>query len=125
MRAREFIFETKPGKISDDQAGASTGIIKARDPGGYDRTYHMNRLTMAMATANGKSQDAVDMDSASFVEKYNTVHPYTEEEYNMYIAATKTIPTDQQTVVPYSRSKESEDTQTKSPVLVTKRPSLK
>jgi hypothetical protein len=125
MRAREFVFESKPGKISDDQAGASQGIIKARDVGGYDRTYHMNRLTMAMASANGKSKNAIDMDSSSFAEKYNTVHPYTEEEYNMYIAASKTIPTDQETVVPYSKSKEAEDTQTKSPVLVTKRPSLK
>jgi hypothetical protein len=125
MRAREFIFETKPGKITDDQAEASPGIVKARDPGGYDRSYHMNRLTMAMAMSDGKSQDAVDMDSASFAEKYNTIHPYTEQEYNMYVAASKTIPTDQEIVVPYSKSKEPEDTQTKSPVLVNKRPSLK
>jgi hypothetical protein len=121
MRAKEFIFETNPGKITPNQAGASLGIIKARDPGGYDRAYHMNRLTMAMAMSDGKSQDAVDMDSASFAEKYNTVHPYTEEEYNMYIAASKTIPTEQETVVPYSKSEEADDTQKKSSVLVSKR----
>jgi len=74
----------------------------------------MNRLWMAMAMADGKSKDAVDMDNASFVEKYNTVHPYTEEEYNMYVAATKTIPSDQKTIVPYSKSQEPEDTNKQS-----------
>ena len=70
----------------------------------------MNRLWMAMAMADGKSQDAVDMDNSSFAEKYNTVHPYTEEEYNMFVSATKTIPTDKKDVLPYSKSKEPEDT---------------
>jgi hypothetical protein len=69
---------------------------------------------MAMSMADGKSKDAVEMNNASFVEKYNTVHPYTEEEYNMYISATKTVPTDKKEVVPYSKSKEPEDTNTKS-----------
>lgn len=115
MRAKEFITEHKPkGKMRKNHAKASLGVYATRDVGGYDRVYHMNRLWMAMAMANGKSQDAVEMDSASFTEKYNTVHPYTEEEYNMYVAATKTVPTDKQTVVPYSKSKESEFVNTQS-----------
>lgn len=118
MRAKEFISESKrkrrSGKLSKNAEQASTGIYKVRDVGGYDRTYHMNRLSMAMACADGKSQDAVDMDYNSFVEKYNTLHPYTEQEYNMFIAATKTVPSEHKTVVPYSRSKESEQTNTKS-----------
>lgn len=117
MRAHEFLSEAKEGKINRDHAQANTGIIRARDVGGYDRTYHMNRLWMAMACADGKSQDAVEMDAASFAEKYNTVHPYTEEEYNMFVSATKTVPTDKQTIVPYSKSKEPEDTNTKSLVV--------
>lgn len=122
MRAREFINESKAnGKIRKDHAGASLGVYKARDVGGYDRIYHMNRLTMAMSMADGKSQDAVEMDASSFAEKYNTVHPYTEQEYNMFISASKTIPTDSETIVPYSKSKESADTHTKSAVLTTKR----
>ena len=116
MRAKEFISENKDGKINKDHAQASLGVFKVRDVGGYDRVYHMNRLWMAMATADGKSQDAVEMDAASFSEKYNTVHPYTEEEYNMYISATKTVPTDKEEVVPYSKSKEPEDTYKTSPV---------
>jgi len=117
MRAKEFITETtKDGKIHKDHAHASIGVIRARDIGGYDRIYHMNRLWMAMAMADGKSLDAVEMDSASVAEKYNTVHPYTEEEYNMFIAAKKTIPTDSKEVVPYSKSSEPTDTQKASPV---------
>jgi len=80
----------------------------------------MNRLWMAMACADGKSQDAVEMDYAGFSEKYNTVHPYTEEEYNMFVSATKTVPTDQKTIVPYSKSKEPDDTNTKSLVIAFK-----
>jgi hypothetical protein len=118
MRAKEFITEGKTiGTMSKDHAQANMGTFRARDEGGYDRTYHMNRLWMAMAMADGKSQDAVEMDAASFAEKYNTVHPYTEEEYNMFVAASKTIPTEQQTIVPYSKSKEPEDTNTKSLVV--------
>lgn len=115
MRAHEFITEGRgDGKINKDHSQVSTGTIRARDVGGYDRIYHMNRLWMAMACADGKSQDAVEMDAASFVEKYNTVHPYTEEEYNMFISATKTIPTDKKIIVPYSKSEEPKDTNTKS-----------
>ena len=115
MRAFEFIFEdNEHGKIRKDHAQASRGVYKTRDVGGYDRVYHMNRLWMAMACADGKSQDAVEMDAASFAEKYNTVHPYTEEEYNMFISATKTIPTDKEKIVPYSKSQEPEDTNKQS-----------
>ena len=113
MRASEFLAEGD-GKLNHNHAQASKGIYKVRDQGGYDRTYHINRLMMAAAMADGKSQDAVTMDNSSFVEKYNTVHPYTEEEYNMFVAATKTIPTEKHEVVPYSKSQEPEDTNTKS-----------
>jgi len=113
MRAYEFLTEGE-GTIHKHHGDATQGIYKARDVGGYDRIYHMNRLWMAMAMADGKSQDAVEMDNASFAEKYNTVHPYTEEEYNMYISATKTIPSDTKDVVPYSKSQEPSDTNTTS-----------
>lgn len=118
MRAHEFLNEGRSnGKMNKDHAQANIGVYRARDVGGYDRVYHMNRLWMAMAMADGKSQDAVDMDAASFAEKYNTVHPYTEEEYNMFVAAKKTIPTDSKEIVPYSKSLEPEDTNTKSLVI--------
>lgn len=118
MRAYEFLNEGKgDGKMNKDHAQANIGVYRARDVGGYDRIYHMNRLWMAMAMADGKSQDAVEMDAASFAEKYNTVHPYTEEEYNMFVSAKKTIPTDSKEVNPYSKSMEPADTNTKSAVV--------
>jgi hypothetical protein len=113
MRAYEFLIEGD-GNPNQNHVQVSKGIYKVRDVGGYDRIYHLNRLWMAMAMADGKSQDAVEMDNASFVEKYNTVHPYTEEEYNMFIAATKTIPSEIKDVIPYSKSEEPKDTNTKS-----------
>lgn len=118
MRAHEFLNEGRgDGKMDKNHAQANIGVYRARDVGGYDRVYHMNRMWMAMAMADGKSQDAVEMDAASFAEKYNTVHPYTEEEYNMFVSAKKTIPTDSKEIVPYSKSKEPEDTNTKSLVV--------
>jgi hypothetical protein len=119
MRAHEFLTEGH-GKIHSHHADVSPGVIRTRDVGGYDRVYHMNRLMMAMSMADGMSQDAVDMDYDSFAEKYNTVHPYTEEEYNMFVAASKTVPTDKKTIVPYSKSQEPEDTNVKSTVVAFK-----
>ena len=113
MRASEFLTEGE-GKMHGHHSQATPGVTKVRDVGGYDRIYHMNRLMMAMAMADGKSKDAVDMDNASFAEKYNTIHPYSEEEHNMFIAASKTIPSDTKVVIPYSKSKEPEDTNTTS-----------
>lgn len=118
MRAHEFLSESSgDGKIHTNHEQASTGMVRSRDVGGYDRIYHMNRMWMAMAMADGKSQDAVEMDSASFAEKYNTVHPYTEEEYNMFVSASKTVPTDKKTLIPYSKSQEPTDTNVKSLVV--------
>lgn len=115
MRANEFIFEAE-GKIPKHAEQASRGTSRMRDVGGYDRVYHMNRMMMAMAKADGKSKKPVDMDSASWVEKYNTTHPYTEEEHNMVHQAMATIPTDHQEVVPWSKSKEIDEVNKQSPV---------
>lgn len=116
MRAHEFINEAKEGKISKRAEQATRGTHKVRDDGGYDRTYHLNRLGMAMAAADGKSKNPVDMDSASWVEKYNTIHPYTEAEHNMLHQAMNTIPTEHHAVVPFSKSMELDSTNKTSPV---------
>lgn len=116
MRAHEFINESAEGHISKRAEKASPGTHKVRDAGGYDRTYHLNRLGMAMASADGKSKKPVDMDSASWVEKYNTIHPYTEEEHNMLHQAMKTVPTEHQATVPFSKSMELDSTNKNSPI---------
>lgn len=117
MRAKEFIVETKPeGKMHPHHANVGQGVSKSRDVGGYDRVYHMNRLMMAMGMADGKSEKPVEMDSASWTEKYNTHHPYTEEEHNMIKSALNTIPTDSKEITPWSKSIEPNDTHKVSPV---------
>ena len=115
MRAKEFIVEVE-GKVHPHHAAVQRGVHRSRDKGGYDRTYHMNRLWMATAMADGKSKKPVKMDSASWIEKYNSQHPYTEEEYNMFRSAEATVPTDSKEVMPWSKSTEPDDTHKTSPV---------
>lgn len=117
MRAKEFINEARSnGTMSQNQIDASQGGMRMRDIGGYDRTYHLNRIWMATAMADGRSAKPVDMDAGSFVEKYNVAFPYTDAEHLMIMAAMATIPTDGQELAKRSKSKESSDTNTLSPV---------
>jgi hypothetical protein len=120
MRASEFIAEGGPkrGKMHKDHENAtgSGGSVLTRDTGGYDRTYHLNRMGMAMAMSDGKSTKAVKMDVASPVEKFNTVHPYTDEEHNMVQSALKTIPSEQHRMAKRGKSKEPDDVHKLSPI---------
>lgn len=115
MRATEFIFERKT-PIKKRQAAVQQGVLKGRDVGGYDRTYHANRIAMAMAQADGKSEKPLDSPEASWNEKYNTYHPYTQEEWNMVKSAMGTVPTDSEEVLPWTKSTEPKDTHKSSPV---------
>jgi hypothetical protein len=117
MRAREFIKESRPeGKMPEVLTRANQGSVRMRDVGGYDRTYHLNRIWMATAMADGRSNRPVDMDSASFVEKYNVAFPYTDIEHMMVLQAMATIPTDSKELAKRSKSEELPDTNTVSPV---------
>jgi hypothetical protein len=120
MRASEFIIEGGPARAKMDKdhenATATGGSVIARDVGGYDRVYHQNRLSMAMAMADGKSTKAVKMDKAGPTEKYNSYHPYTDEEHNMVQSALKTIPSEQHKMAKRGKSSESEGVHKISPV---------
>jgi hypothetical protein len=116
MRATEFISEHKTTEYDRETKNAEKGAYIARDVGGYDRVYHMNRLMMAMAKADGKNTGPVDSPADTWFEKYNTLHPYTQEEDNMIKAGMATIPTDGRQIAPFSKSKESDDTHRSSPV---------
>ena len=124
MKSYEFITElrVKPaGKLNPHVDDAHQGSILMRDQGGYDRTYHLNRIMMAAAIADGKSKKAVDMDSGSFVEKYNVAFPYTDEEHMMVFQAMSTIPTDGGELSKRAKSKEPDDTNKTSPIVKRKR----
>lgn len=117
MRAKEFISEANTiGKLPKDLENASQGSIRMRDKGGYDRAYHMNRIGMAVAMADGKNKKAVDMDAASFAEKFNIAFPYTDIEELMMYQAMATVPTDGNELARRSKSKEASDTNIVSPI---------
>ena len=117
MRAKEFIAENDVGRISRRAEQASQATIKMRDVGGYDRTNWLNRAMMAAACADGKTTGKIpDIDAYSWAEKYNTAHPYTEAEWKMMKQVLATVPSDTQTVVPWSKSEEMPAVNKASPV---------
>ena len=119
MRASEFVVEDRKGKIPGQNDNAMPGAYLMRDNGGYDRTNHLNRMMMAAAMHDGKNKNAIPkdkMDPASWVEKYNTAHPYTKEEDNMIHGAMKTIGSEAHHPVSDRRSVETPDTHKVSPV---------
>lgn len=116
MRASEFIVEAKETPIPGHAENQMQTVIRARDEGGYDRTYWLNRFGMAVAMADGKSRKAVNSPSSSWNEKYNTLHPYTEEEVNMVHQAMATVPNEGKSMISDHHSTEMPDTHKTSPV---------
>ena len=88
MRAKEFVSESKVGKISKQQQQSTRGLnIFSKKIDSYDRNYDLNRLMMAVASSDGINP--IEMDAESWVGKHNTTHPYTKEEQDMLILAYK------------------------------------
>ena len=109
MRAKEFVKEGKITDLHPDHENVMRGVSRSRDVGGYDRVYHMNRIMMAMASADGKSTKAVPgVPVETWFEKYNTMHPLTKEEDNKIRAAMATVPTDGKHISKFGPSKEPE-----------------
>ena len=120
MKINEVIVEGHDGK-KPAYYTSDTGQVKFRDKGGYDRTYHLNRIMMATAMADGKDEKPLDMDQSSWVEKYNIAHPYTEIEHKMLKQAFATIDSEVEHVEPDHKSKELPDTHFMSPVAARKK----
>jgi len=116
MKIRELMEAHGNGEMPKDLVDKSQGAILMRDQGGYDRTYHLNRIMMATAMADGSSKRPVDMDSASFMEKFNVAFPYTDMEHLMVMQAMATIPTDSRELAKRSKSIEPSDTNIQSPI---------
>ena len=88
MRANEFVYESKVGKISKRQQQATRGLnIFSKKIDSYDRNYDLNRLMMAVASSDGINP--IEMPAESWVGKHNTTHPYTKEEQDMLKLAYK------------------------------------
>jgi len=81
MRAREFIAERK-GKISHRHQQATRGLDLFRDKKRTNSDYVLNRVMMAVASADG-SNSPIEMDQQSWVGTRRSAHPYTEVEQRM------------------------------------------
>ena len=123
MRAKDFVAESTPNagtghttELNADHDNVMKGASRSRDIGGYDRVYHMNRLMMAMAMHDGKGPHPVDSAKDTWFEKFNTMHPMTQEEDYMIRGAMKTVPTDGKSISKFAKSKEAEGGNIASPV---------
>jgi len=117
MRASEFLIEKQVGKIGNRRQTGTRGLTKFRDIGGYDRTYELNRVMMAVAMADGSGKP-LDLDSESWAGRYNTAHPYTDEEAAMLKQALQATGSETHDLNNGdNRSQEVESTHTNSPVV--------
>jgi hypothetical protein len=120
MRAHEFVVEAKKKskipKMHPWHEGPSSGSYRFIDDA-TDRTYHLNRIMMAAAMADGNTNKPVELDDQSFAGKNNMAYPYTKVEHNMMKQAFKSVnPHQETTLVGDHRSIEPDDTQKISPV---------
>lgn len=118
MKINEIIIESKKGKLDVHHSAAHHSSWKFRDVGGYDRVYHLNRVMMAAAAADGISTRAIpDFEQESWIEKYNTAFPYTEADNNMIASALNTVDSEFDNVSKFEQSHEPPYIYNKSPVL--------
>jgi hypothetical protein len=92
MRASEFLTERTIAHPTKRQSFPTRGMHKFRDPGGYDRTYELNRIMMATACADGTTP--LELDAETWSGRYNTAHPYTDIESKMLKQAYKAVGSD-------------------------------
>ena len=114
MKINEIINENTRPNPAKEVTTSSTGEWLFRDEG-VDRVYNLNRVMMAAAMHDGKSEKSVEMDKASWVEKYNVARPYTEHEHKMMKGALKTVGADSHHSISDHRSREQDDTNKVSP----------
>lgn len=85
MRAYEFLTETNSevtlkAKVKKVHHEPTTGLHVFTDTN-YDRIYMLNRVMMAVASADGIQKPVID--GESWIGKRNTAHPYTDVENQM------------------------------------------
>jgi hypothetical protein len=116
MRAHEFIFEVKAGKISKRAQQSSRGINTYGDQEKTNGDYVGFKLGQAMAMSDGGS-GALDIDAKSWYGKKKTVHPYSEIEQKMFNQGAKAVGASSQDMNSGDmKSKELDSTNNTSPV---------
>lgn len=120
MRAREFIIEGTPGKITHRQQDATVGLNKFTDGMKWNSDYTAYRLGMALGMADGKV--VPELDPESWVGRWKTAHPYTEIEQQMLKHAYQAVGANFQDLNHGDlRSQETKDVNKLSPVAKSKR----
>ena len=116
MKISEIIQEGvgRAAEHPDHASHANTGEWQFRDIGGYNPTYNINRIMMAVAMADGGDKP-VDMDEASWVSVFNVARPYSEAEHKMMKQAFKTVKSEVYHTEKDHRSREHPDTHKVSP----------
>lgn len=116
MRAYEFIFEVKAGKISKRAQQSSRGINTYGDQERMNGDYVGFKLGQAMAMSDG-SNGALDIDGKSWYGKQKTVHPYSDIEQRMFDQGAKAVGAKSQDMNGGDmKSKELDSTNNVSPV---------
>lgn len=116
MRSKEFVNETKVGKITKRQQQSSRGINVYGDKERVSSDYTSFKLGQALAMADGSGQP-IDIDSKSWHGKKKTAHPYTQIEQDMLNDAYKAVGAKQTDINKGDmRSLELDSTYTVSPV---------
>lgn len=87
MRAREFVAE-QIGKPGHRIQQATRGLNLFRDKRKTNSDYVLNRVMMAVASADGTDKP-VEIEDMSWIGTRRSAHPYTKEEQNMLKVAYK------------------------------------
>jgi hypothetical protein len=83
MKIKEIISEEKIGNTPGRYQQASAGLNKFRDKKFADRVYELNRVMMAVASADGNSPLRPEIDAESWAGRNNIAVPYTDIEQEM------------------------------------------
>lgn len=117
MRAKEFVHESKKGKMTKRQQNPTRGVNKYTDDDRWNSDYKAYRLGMAMAGIDGKNDPEIDMDEESWIGRFKSLHPYSQCEQDMIMMASKIAGVKIHDVNKGDmRSQETPDTYTTSPV---------
>jgi hypothetical protein len=109
-------MEKRTGKIGARRQQSTRGLSKFRDPQGFDRVYELNRVMMAVACADGSGMP-LNLDTESWAGRFNTAHPYTDEEAVMMKQALQATGSETHDLNHGdNRSQELKSTQVDSPV---------
>lgn len=115
MRAKEFILENTKGIMPRYQQNPSKGLNLISDGPHWMSDYKTYRLGLALGPCDGIN--VPDVDSESWIGRWKTLHPYSQQEQDMIELAAKAVGINYKDLNNGNmNSLEPDDTYTKSPV---------